>query len=99
MNVQINQKIIEYFKDKPMVKKVYIFGSYARNEEMPESDVNILTEIDFKNNPLFTGFDFGGMLEDLKEILNKKVMLLSKDGLSESMRTHIQKDLILILEK
>ena len=51
MNVQINQKIIEYFKDKPAVKKVYIFGSYARNEETPESDMNILTEIDFKNNP------------------------------------------------
>ena len=96
MNVQINQKIIEYFKDKPAVKKVYIFGSYARNEETPESDINILTEIDFKIDPFFSGFVFGGMLEDLKEILNKKVMLLSKDGLSESMRSHIEKDLILI---
>jgi uncharacterized protein len=96
MNVQINQKIIEYFKDKPAVKKVYIFGSYARNEETPESDINILTEIDFKNNTLFSGFDFGGMLEDLKEILNKKVMLLPESGLSESMRLNIEKDLILI---
>jgi predicted nucleotidyltransferase len=50
MNVQINQKIIEYFKDKPAVKKVYIFGSYARNEETPESDVDILVDIDFQKD-------------------------------------------------
>jgi uncharacterized protein len=96
MNAQINQKIIEYFKDKPAVKKVYIFGSYARNEETPESDIDILTEIDYQKDPLFSGFEFGGMSEDLKEILNKKVMLLPEDGLSESMRSHIEKDLILI---
>lgn len=96
MNVQINQKIIEYFKDKPAVKKVYIFGSYARNEETPESDVDILVDIDFQKEPLFSLFEFGGMLEDLKDLLKKDVDLLSTDGISKFIRPYIEKDRILI---
>lgn len=96
MNVQINQKIIEYFKDKPAVKKVYIFGSYARNEETPESDVDILVDIDFQKEPLFSLFEFGGMLEDLKDLLKMEVDLLSTDGVSKFIRPYIEKDRILI---
>jgi uncharacterized protein len=96
MNVQINQKIIEYFKDKPAVKKVYIFGSYARNEETPESDVDILVDIDFQKEPLFSLFEFGGMLEDLKDLLKMEVDLLSTDGISKFIRPYIEKDRILI---
>jgi uncharacterized protein len=99
MNVQINQKIIEYFKDKPVVKKVYIFGSYARNEETPESDVDILVDIDFQKEPLFSLFEFGGMLEDLKDLLKKDVDLLSTDGISKYIRPYIEKDRILIYGK
>ena len=96
MNVQINQKIIEYFKDKPAVKKVYIFGSYARNEETPESDVDILVDIDFQKEPFFSLFEFGGMLEDLKDLLKMEVDLLSTDGISKYIRPYIEKDRILI---
>jgi uncharacterized protein len=96
MNVQINQKIIEYFKDNPAVRKVYIFGSYARNEETPESDVDILVDIDFQKEPLFSLFEFGGMLEDLKDLLKKDVDLLSTDGISKFIRPYIEKDRILI---
>jgi uncharacterized protein len=96
MNVQINQKIIEYFKDKPAVKKVYIFGSDARNEETPESDVDILVDIDFQKEPLFSLFEFGGMLEDLKDLLKMEVDLLSTDGISKFIRPYIEKDRILI---
>ena len=99
MNVQINQKIIEYFKDKPAVKKVYIFGSYARNEETPESDVDILVDLDYMKEPSFSGFDFGGMLEDLKDLLLKDVDLVPEDGLSKFLRPFIEKDKILILQK
>ncbi len=99
MNVQINQKIIEYFKDKPAVKKVYIFGSYARNEETPESDVDILVDIDFQKEPLFSLFEFGGMLEDLKDMLKMEVDLLSTDGISKFIRPYIAKDKILIYGK
>ncbi|MCU0469340.1 MAG: nucleotidyltransferase domain-containing protein [Arcicella sp.] len=99
MDAQINQKIIDYFKDKPVVRKVYIFGSYARNEETPESDVDILVDLDYVKEPLFSGFDFGGMWEDLKDLLKMDVDLVPEDGMSKYLRPYIEKDRILILEK
>lgn len=99
MNAQITQKIIEYFKDKPVVKKVYIFGSYARGEETPESDVDILVDLDYMKEPSFTGFGFGSMWEDLKDLLKMKVDLVPEDGMSKYLRPYIEKDRILILEK
>ena len=97
MNVQINQKIIEYFKDKPAVKKVYIFGSYARNEETPESDVDILVDLDPEAR--VGGFQFGGMLEDLKDLLFKDVDLLTRGSISKYILPYVENDKILIYEK
>lgn len=97
MNVQINQKIIEYFKDKPAVRKVYIFGSYARNEETPDSDVDILVDLDPEAR--VGGFQFGGMLEDLKEILFKDVDLLTRGSISKYILPYVENDKILIHEK
>ncbi|MDZ7896718.1 MAG: nucleotidyltransferase domain-containing protein [Arcicella sp.] len=98
MDAQITEKIVNYFQDKP-VKKVYLFGSYARNEETPESDVDILVDVDYTKEPYFTGFEFGGMLEDLKDLLLKDVDLVPEDGLSKFLRPFIEKDKILILQK
>ena len=98
MNPQINQVIINYFKDKP-VKKVFLFGSYARNEEKDNSDVDILVDIDYQKQPLFSLFELGGMLEDLKDLLDKEVDLVSEDGLSKYVRPHIEKDRILLYER
>ena len=98
MNAQITEKIVNYFQDKP-VKKVYLFGSYARNEETPESDVDILVDVDYAKEPLFSLFEFGGMLEDLKDLLKKDVDLLSTDGISKYIRPYIEKDRILIYGK
>ena len=98
MNAQITEKIVNYFQNKP-VKKVCLFGSYARNEETPESDVDILVDLDCVKEPLFSGFEFGGMLEDLKDLLLKDVDLVPENGLSKLLRPFIENDKILILQK
>ena len=96
MNAQITEKIVNYFQDKP-IKKVYLFGSYARNEETPESDVDILVDIDPEAR--VGGFQFGGMLEDLKDILFKDVDLLTRNSISKYILPYVEKDKILIYEK
>ena len=46
MNTQIMTQIIaDYFKTQPVLK-AWLFGSYARGEETPESDVDLLVEFD-----------------------------------------------------
>lgn len=36
----MKQKIAEYFKTQPVLK-AWLFGSYSRGEERPDSDVDI----------------------------------------------------------
>ena len=39
----MNQKIADYFKTQPIVR-AWLFGSFARGEETPISDVDILVQ-------------------------------------------------------
>lgn len=41
MSTQMNKTIAEYFKTQPVLK-AWLFGSFARGEETPRSDVDIL---------------------------------------------------------
>ena len=69
--------IRQYFIDKP-VKKAYLFGSFANNMALPDSDVDILVDLDY-SKPI--GLEFVQMKFDLETILNKKVDLVSSNGL------------------
>lgn len=44
MDPQVSNIISEYFKSQP-VDKAWVFGSFSRNEERPESDVDILISL------------------------------------------------------
>ena len=41
----MTQLLADYFKTQP-VTKAWLFGSYARGEERPDSDVDILVSLD-----------------------------------------------------
>ena len=58
----MNQVIANYFKTQPVLK-AWLFGSFARGEETPRSDVDILFVPDRSGKP-FTLFTHGGMLMD-----------------------------------
>lgn len=85
----------KYFSDKP-VKRVYLFGSYARNTAVEgSSDVDIVLELDY-SKPI--GMKFFSYQRELEDILHKKVDVVSSDGLSKYVRPYIEKDKILIYE-
>ena len=52
------------------VEFAYLFGSYAKGKEKPESDVDLMVCTDL------TGLDFYEMVEELRTALNKKVDVL-----------------------
>lgn len=70
-----------------------IFGSYARNEQTAESDLDLLVDFQSKINLL----DIIGLEQELSEILGIKVDLITARSVNGLLKTYIEKDLIRIL--
>jgi len=90
-------KIAYYFSENKSINRIFLFGSYARNEETEESDIDLLLELnDEEKTDLF---DFIGWKIDLEKLLNKKVDLVTTDGLSKFVKPFVDTDKKLIYEK
>ena len=97
MSTQVmRQTIADYFKTQPVVK-AWLFGSFARGEEKPNSDVDILFVPDKTQH--FSLFTMVGMYEDLKELLGREVDLITDGGLLPFARESVDRDKILIYER
>jgi predicted nucleotidyltransferase len=74
---------IKIFFSKQPVLKAYLFGSYSKDLENENSDIDLLVELDY-NQPI--GLEFIQMKLDLQELLSKKVDLVSARGLSKYLK-------------
>ncbi len=98
MSTQTMQQVIaDYFKTQPVLK-AWIFGSFARGEEKPNSDVDILFIPDRSGKP-FTLFTRGGMYMDLKELLGREVDLVEEGSLRPYAVESANRDKKLIYER
>lgn len=75
-------------------KKVSIFGSYARGEQNPESDLDIIVEFSGKKSLL----DIVGIEQELSDKLGIKVDLLTEKSISPYLINRIKKELMVIYE-
>ena len=87
--------VADYFKTQPVLK-AWLFGSFSRNEQRPDSDVDIIVLLD-KSRPI--GLKFFGMWNDLEELLGRKVDLVSDGTLLPFAQQSADKDKILIYER
>lgn len=74
------------------VRKAALFGSVARGEAGPESDIDIL--VDMPHN--ISLLDVIGLKLDLEELLGKKVDLVQYDAIKPLIRPYIMKDELVI---
>ena len=70
-------KVIPLFINYP-VRKAALFGSYARNEQNENSDLDIFLEF---SEPI--GLHYGSLYLDLKEAVPVSIGLITKAGLEE----------------
>jgi uncharacterized protein len=78
-------------EEKFKVKNIAIFGSYVRDEQNKESDIDILVE--FKEP---VGFLFIHLADYLEELLGVKVDLLTPDAIKPNRRKYIMEDLVYV---
>jgi len=70
---------------------VRVFGSVARGEATPESDIDLLVDYDLeKITPWFPG----GLLLDLEPLLNRKVDIATVDMLKERIRERVLQEAV-----
>ncbi len=83
------KKYKPFLREKFMVKKIGIFGSYARGEESGESDLDILVEF---YAPI--GWEFIDLKEFLENIFGKKVDLVTVKALKPQIKNNILKEVV-----
>jgi predicted nucleotidyltransferase len=64
---------------------VRVFGSVARGEAGPDSDVDLLVEMESGRSLL----DLGGLLMDLQALLGREVDVVTDKGLRDRIRTRV----------
>lgn len=69
-------------------RNVRLFGSVARGEEIQDSDVDFLVDLE----PGRSLFDLGGLLMDLQDLLSCKVDVITEKGLRPRIRDRVLKE-------
>jgi predicted nucleotidyltransferase len=71
------------------IRSIGIFGSFARGEAGPDSDVDILVEF---SGPV--GFEVADLAFELEDLLGLKVDLVPHGALRDRMRARVESDLV-----
>ena len=69
------------------VKRIGLFGSFARGEEHPESDIDLMVEIETPDFNNFMDLSYG-----LEELFKRKVELITDGSLSPYIQPYVEKE-------
>ena len=84
---ELKPAIAERYKLRSMA----LFGSYARGDQTPFSDVDVLVDVDPS-----IGLDFVDLAEAIENQLGVKTDVVPADGVKPRYRASIQKDLVYV---
>lgn len=83
----LRQHKAELFSKYP-IKEMALFGSYSRGDNTAESDIDIMVEL---SEPL--GIEFIKIAHELEDIFEKKIDLVSRNGIKPRYFEYLKKDL------
>lgn len=69
-----------------------VFGSVARGSARPDSDVDVLVELDYARG--LSLFDYSGICEDIRDLFGGRADVASKGGLKPGYRDSILSDAV-----
>ena len=96
MKQAIINKLQGFFPAYP-VEKAWIFGSYARGEETRKSDLDVLVRFD--ENATITLIDYARIMNNLSDLLHRKVDLVQEGTLYKFAQESVENDKILVYER
>ena len=72
------------------VRRIWVFGSVARGEAGPASDVDFLIEVGPQHSPFFPG----GLVADLEALLGRRVDVVEPEGLYAPLKDAVLKEAV-----
>lgn len=94
---RIIKRIRHHLQTIDSISAAWIFGSFARGEDVSGSDIDILIKI--VPGETFTLYNIAEIQHDLQKLLQKKVDLIMQEGIRPEISDRIAHDKILIYEK
>jgi predicted nucleotidyltransferase len=91
------QEISSFFKHDGRISKAWVFGSFARGNDQPTSDIDLMVEED--KNVNFSYFDLADIQFQLEQLIHRKVDIGFAKVLKENAAPQIHKEAVLIYEK
>jgi len=73
-------------------RRLRIFGSVARGDASPDSDVDFLVDMEAGRSL----FDLGALLMDLQDLLNCRVDVVTEKGLRPRIRERVLREAVLL---
>jgi predicted nucleotidyltransferase/plasmid maintenance system antidote protein VapI len=93
----ITQKIKNYFATDERVVRAWVFGSFARKDDTPRSDIDIMVEL--KDDIKITLYDLADIQYQLEEVSGRKIDLVEEGAIKPFAWETVKNDLQLIYEK
>lgn len=93
---ELIDKIRGYFSSQP-IDKVWIFGSFARDEESLDSDIDILVKFDA--HATIDLFDYIGIRQDLEDLTGRQIDLVEQGQELPRIKPIIDQEKRLIYER
>ena len=88
-------KALQKVLDSAPVSKAWVFGSFARNEERPDSDLDILVEL----NATIGLFAYSALINQLEAETGRKIDLVAAGSLKSFARENVEREKVLIYER
>ncbi|CAN5805572.1 nucleotidyltransferase domain-containing protein [soil metagenome] len=80
-----NRELIRQVAERHGAQSVRVFGSFARGDARPDSDLDLLIEAGPETTPWFPG----GIVADLEEALGRRVDVVTLKSLSPELRDRV----------
>lgn len=91
------RKAKEYLGHSDKIKRAWLFGSFARDDHSPESDVDLLVQVPEKKS--LSLFDLAEIKYQLEKLINRKVDVIMESAVKPEILKRITPEMILIHEK
>ena len=84
------RQVIREIAARHGVVSIRVFGSFARGDVRPDSDIDLLIERGARRTPFFPG----GLVADLEELLGRRVDVVTEAALPAGIRDRVLKEAV-----